>query len=489
MRSIPNVAVISPADCTETVKATLALAEHDGPAYLRLGGGVPHSVVHRRDYAFTIGKGIKLSEGSDVTFVATGSVVSEAVEAAKLLSNDGVSVGVVDMHTIKPLDTGLLDEIFETTDLVVTVEEHNVFGGLGSAVAEYKSQFRQSPPQLILGVSDFFPHAGEYDFLLEQAGLAAPQLAATIRSRLGGHLILFDGEVEADRPAGIDDLAGYSPMAQSRMRQIGLPVWLNRGRLSWFLRAIPWISCRVRGLINNRAVPLLLDATSDGAMFGLCRRIRPELAFVPEVKHQRLSDSSKLHESGPTCFSPVQDESCFSHPDLALLCQPRAALAARSWWAEASEIFAPTAKPLSNTWASRPRSGRLRAFRCITRMAIRFDSHLMAGATMLVTERSVVDKDFWTFFNQRATSLAGALYVPDARTHRFSTWSSLASHDDPGRRQDDALAGSLIRRFSLDRGVAFFVMYGQTEATARRLRSARDGSRKGWQYWQTYPGR
>jgi len=184
MRSIPNVAVISPADCTETVKATLALAEHDGPAYLRLGGGVPHSVVHRRDFAFTIGKGIKLSEGSDVTFVATGSVVSEAVEAAKLLSNDGVSVGVVDMHTIKPLDTGLLDEIFETTDLVVTVEEHNVFGGLGSAVAEYKSQFRQSPPQLILGVSDFFPHAGEYDFLLEQAGLTAPQLAATIRSRL-----------------------------------------------------------------------------------------------------------------------------------------------------------------------------------------------------------------------------------------------------------------------------------------------------------------
>lgn len=184
MRSIPNVAVISPADCAETVKATLALAEHDGPAYLRLGGGVPHSVVHRRDFAFTIGKGIKLSEGSDVTFVATGSVVSEAVEAAKLLSNDGVSVGVVDMHTIKPLDTGLLDEIFETTDLVVTVEEHNVFGGLGSAVAEYKSQFRQSPPQLILGVSDFFPHAGEYDFLLEQAGLTAPQLAATIRSRL-----------------------------------------------------------------------------------------------------------------------------------------------------------------------------------------------------------------------------------------------------------------------------------------------------------------
>lgn len=184
MRSIPNVTVISPADCAETVKATLALAQHEGPAYLRLGGGVPHPVVHRNDYDFTIGKGIKLSEGSDVMIVATGSVVHEAVEAAKLLSADGASVGVIDMHTIKPLDTDLLDEVFETSQLIVTVEEHNVFGGLGSAVAEYKSQLRQAPPQLILGVSDFFPHAGEYRFLLEQAGLTAPQLAASIRNRL-----------------------------------------------------------------------------------------------------------------------------------------------------------------------------------------------------------------------------------------------------------------------------------------------------------------
>jgi transketolase len=184
MRSIPNMTVISPADCTETVKATLALAEYPGPAYLRLGGGVPHPVVHSKDYEFVIGKGIRLREGNDVTIVATGAVVHQSLEAATLLAADGLAVGVIDMHTIKPLDTELLDEVFETSGLVVTVEEHNIMGGLGSAVAEYKSQLRHAPPQLILGVSDFFPHAGDYSFLLEQAGLTAPQLATSIRNRL-----------------------------------------------------------------------------------------------------------------------------------------------------------------------------------------------------------------------------------------------------------------------------------------------------------------
>ena len=183
MRAIPNVTVISPADCTETVKAVHALANHAGPVYLRLGGGVPHPVVYREDYDFVIGKGIRLRQGNDITIVATGAVVHQSIEAAKLLEADGLAVGVIDMHTIKPLDTELLDEVFETTGLVVTVEEHNVLGGLGSAVAEYKTQRRQAPPQLILGVNDFFPHAGDYNFLIEQAGLTAPQLATSIRNR------------------------------------------------------------------------------------------------------------------------------------------------------------------------------------------------------------------------------------------------------------------------------------------------------------------
>ena len=184
MRAIPNMTVISPADCTETVKATLALAHHEGPVYLRLGGGVPHPVVHSADYDFVIGKGIRLRAGTDVTIVATGAVVHQSLEAARLLEADGVATGVIDMHTIKPLDTDLLDEVFETSGLVVTVEEHNIFGGLGSAIAEYKSGLRGSPPQLILGVRDYFPHAGDYPFLIEQAGLTAPQIATAIASRL-----------------------------------------------------------------------------------------------------------------------------------------------------------------------------------------------------------------------------------------------------------------------------------------------------------------
>jgi transketolase len=184
MRSIPNVTVISPADCTEAIKATLALADHDGPAYLRLGGGVPHAVVHRSDYDFVIGQGIRLREGEDVIIVATGSVVHQSLEAAKLLEGQGVAVGVVDMHTVKPLDKQLLDEVFETAGLIVTVEEHSVIGGLGSAVAEYKAQLKGAPPQLLLGVQDHYPHAGDYTFLVDQSGLSAPKIAAAIAERL-----------------------------------------------------------------------------------------------------------------------------------------------------------------------------------------------------------------------------------------------------------------------------------------------------------------
>lgn len=186
MRSIPNLTVISPADCTEAVKATLALADFDGPAYLRLGGGVPHPVVHRGDYEFVIGRGIRLREGDDVTIVATGSVVHQSLAAATLLEEQGLAVGVIDMHTVKPLDTDLLDEVLATSSLVVTVEEHTVIGGLGAAVAEHKTQRPDAPPQLLLGVRDYYPHAGDYAHLLEQAGLTAPQIAAAIAARLRG---------------------------------------------------------------------------------------------------------------------------------------------------------------------------------------------------------------------------------------------------------------------------------------------------------------
>lgn len=183
MRAIPNITVISPADCTETVKAVRALANYPGPAYLRLGGNVPHPVVYADDYEFCIGKAIRLLNGEDVTIVATGPVVFESLQAAKLLQAQGLQVGVINMHTIKPLDTDMLQEVYASTRLLVTVEEHSIIGGLGGAVAEHKSLLGAAPPQLMIGIQDYFPHAGDYRHLLTETGLTAPQIASTIQAR------------------------------------------------------------------------------------------------------------------------------------------------------------------------------------------------------------------------------------------------------------------------------------------------------------------
>jgi transketolase len=139
--------------------------------------------VYAEDYEFRIGRAIRLRQGQDITIVATGPVVYESLEAAKLLEAQGLRVGVINMHTIKPLDTDILQGVYASARLVVTVEEHSIIGGLGGAVAEHKSQFPGTPPQLIIGVQDYFPHAGDYRHLLTETGLTAPQIARAIQSR------------------------------------------------------------------------------------------------------------------------------------------------------------------------------------------------------------------------------------------------------------------------------------------------------------------
>lgn len=183
-RAIPNMTVISPADCTETVKAVLALADHVGPAYLRLTGVGGNPIVYKEDYDFQIGKGIVLREGEDIALIAAGTMVYESIRAARILQKQGISCTVVDMHTIKPLDTDLLDRLFSSHKLIVTVEEHSVIGGLGSAVAEYKSGIPGAPKQLILGIPDAFGKAGDYPYLLEQYSLTAPGIAQIIKKTL-----------------------------------------------------------------------------------------------------------------------------------------------------------------------------------------------------------------------------------------------------------------------------------------------------------------
>ncbi len=185
IRSIPNITVVSPADCTETVKVMLAAAEHDGPLYIRLTGTPGMPVVYSTDYDFRIGQSIRLREGAEVAILATGSMVHPSLKAAELLEQDGISCSVTNMHTIKPLDTEVLNQL-DGFDLVVTVEEHSILGGLGGAVAEHLASEGCRTRLLRIGAPDSYPHAGEYQHLLAQCGLTAEQIGARISSLLSG---------------------------------------------------------------------------------------------------------------------------------------------------------------------------------------------------------------------------------------------------------------------------------------------------------------
>jgi len=184
MRVIPGLSIISPADCTEVLKATKAAARYDGPVYLRLTGVSGHPIVYQDDYEFEIGRAIRLREGDDIAIVATGTMVFQSLEAADLLGQHGISTCVINMHTLKPLDIAAIDSLMDK-ELIVTVEEHSVIGGLGGAVAEYKSCLNAFPPQLFLGIEDKFEKAGSYKYMLEKNGLTGPKIASSIMQRLG----------------------------------------------------------------------------------------------------------------------------------------------------------------------------------------------------------------------------------------------------------------------------------------------------------------
>lgn len=184
-RCIPNIVVLSPADCTETYKATLAAASYPGPVYLRLTGTMNNPIVYQEDYPFEIGKAIKLREGNDVAVIATGTMVHQSLKAAELLEEQGISCKVIDMHTIKPIDKAAVKEAFETK-LVVTVEEHSICGGLGSAVAECMASEVHKVSQMMIGVPDEFTYAASYEHILKKYGLTAEQIANTISNRIKG---------------------------------------------------------------------------------------------------------------------------------------------------------------------------------------------------------------------------------------------------------------------------------------------------------------
>ena len=180
MRALPNMTVIVPADGIETKQAVKAAAEYEGPVYIRMGRPkVP--VLFGDDYKFEIGKGIVLKEGTDVTLVGTGIMVSKAVEAAELLAAEGISAAVVNISTIKPLDAELIIAQAKKTGAIVTCEEHSIYGGLGSAVAEVLVE-NCPVPMTRVGVADQFGESGLPDELLAKHGLTAANIAAQAKA-------------------------------------------------------------------------------------------------------------------------------------------------------------------------------------------------------------------------------------------------------------------------------------------------------------------
>ena len=175
MRTIPGMTIVNPADAIEARAAVEAAMQTYGPFYLRFGRAAVEVINDRPDYKFELGRAIKLREGNDVTIIATGIMVSMALEAAKALANEGIEARVLNIHTIKPIDAEAIVAAANDTGAIVTAEEHNIIGGLGSAVAEVLCE--NSPvPMVRVGVEDKFGKSGKVAPLLEEYGLTAENI-------------------------------------------------------------------------------------------------------------------------------------------------------------------------------------------------------------------------------------------------------------------------------------------------------------------------
>ncbi|WP_167958588.1 transketolase family protein [Anaerosporobacter faecicola] len=180
MRAIPGMVVINPADDVEAKAAVRAAVEYEGPVYLRFGRLAVPVINDRPDYKFEIGKGVLLKEGTDVTLVATGLCVSETLEAAKMLEADGISAEVINIHTIKPLDEDIIIKSAAKTKKVVTIEEHSVIGGLGSAVCDALSA--NLPTKVMkIGVNDVFGESGPAVQLIKKYGLDSESIYKRVK--------------------------------------------------------------------------------------------------------------------------------------------------------------------------------------------------------------------------------------------------------------------------------------------------------------------
>lgn len=181
MRTIPGMVVINPSDDVEARAAVKAAYEHIGPVYLRFGRLAVPVINDNAEYTFELGKGITLKDGKDVTIIATGLPVSESLEAAEMLEKDGVSVRVINIHTIKPLDEEIIEKAAKETGKIVTVEEHSIIGGLGSAVCDVVAE--KAPAKVMkIGINDVYGESGPAVELIKKYGLDAKSIYKKVKA-------------------------------------------------------------------------------------------------------------------------------------------------------------------------------------------------------------------------------------------------------------------------------------------------------------------
>ena len=180
MRVIPNMTVVCPADGVETRQAIIAAHKTEGPFYIRLARLATPILFDENNYKFELGKGVTMKDGSDVTIMATGMMVSEAVEAVEILKDEGISVRLINIHTIKPIDKDIIIKAAKETGAIVTCEEHNIMGGFGSAVAEVLVQNCPVPLRMV-GVQDKFGKSGKPADLMKMFGLTAQDIVANVK--------------------------------------------------------------------------------------------------------------------------------------------------------------------------------------------------------------------------------------------------------------------------------------------------------------------
>ena len=184
IRSLPNLNIISPADSLETTKAIDAALKSDRSTYIRITGSANNPIIYDKDYEFNLGESITLKKGKDVALIATGTMVSESLKACNELKEKNIDASVINIHTIKPIDRKKIIEIAKTHQLILTIEEHSIIGGLSSAVSEIISSDNFNCKQLSIGVNDMYDSGGSYEFLKKKHGLTSQNIISKVFENL-----------------------------------------------------------------------------------------------------------------------------------------------------------------------------------------------------------------------------------------------------------------------------------------------------------------